>query len=123
MSEIRIEHLRNIEAALAAFGTHPLADASLDLLKTLGYESERRMELRSPDAAGFLGTFDRAGALNRERALVSDWRRVEFLFQLTDSEVQSATHGTSELAFDSHGRFEDAEINSFLFLAVELRDR
>jgi hypothetical protein len=35
--------------------------------------------------------------------------------------VQSAAYGTSELAFDSHGRFEDAEINSFLFLAIELR--
>ncbi|MDR1498000.1 MAG: Eco57I restriction-modification methylase domain-containing protein [Puniceicoccales bacterium] len=121
MSEDRIEHLRKIEAALAAFGTHPLADASSGLLKTLGYESERRMKLRSPDAAGFLDTFDRAGILNRERALVVDWRRVEFLFQLTDSEVQSAAHGTPELAFDSHRRFDGAEINSFLFLAIELR--
>lgn len=115
------ELLKQIETALGTFATAPLLDASLGLFGILGYESERRMKLRSSDAAGFLGTFDRGHTLNRDRALLADWQRVEFLFQLTDAEVQSAATGTDELAFDSKGRFDGAEINSFLFLAVELR--
>lgn len=79
------------------------------------------MQLRSPDAAGFLGTFDRTNTLNPERALLADWQRVEFLFQITDAEVQTVASGIDELAFDSKGTFDGAQINSFLFLAVELR--
>ncbi|MDP2137782.1 MAG: hypothetical protein Q8J74_07995, partial [Candidatus Didemnitutus sp.] len=115
------EFLKQIESALAAFGSASLLDASLGLLGTLGYRSERRMKLRSTDAQGFLGTFDRAKTLNHERTLLADWQRVEFLFQITDSEIQSATTGVEELAFDSKGQFDGAQINSFLFLAVELR--
>ncbi|MDI1247848.1 MAG: Eco57I restriction-modification methylase domain-containing protein [Lacunisphaera sp.] len=115
------ELLRQIETRLTAFGTSPLLDASLSLFATLGYKSERRMKLRSSTAEGFLGTFDRAQLLNRDRALLADWQSVEFLFQLTDAEVQSAASGTDELAFDSKGKFDGAEINSFLFLAIELR--
>ncbi|HOG93786.1 MAG TPA: hypothetical protein PLE80_09465, partial [Opitutaceae bacterium] len=110
-----------IQTALGAFGSQPLIDASLGLLATLGYQSERRMKLRSNTADGFCGTFDRAKTLTPERALLADWQTVEFLFQLTDAEVQSATHAIAELPFDSTGRFDGAEINSFLFLAVELR--
>ncbi len=113
--------LKQIETALAAFASAPLLDASLGLFDTLGYRSERRMKLRSNTPDGFLGTFDRAKTLHAERALLADWQTVEFLFQLTDAEVQSASTGTEELAFDSQGKFDGAEINSFLFLAVELR--
>jgi adenine-specific DNA-methyltransferase len=115
------ELLKQIETALAAFGTASLVDASLGLFDALGYRSERRMKLRSNTPDGFLGTFDRGGTLNKDRTLLADWQGVEFLFQLTDAEVQSSTHGTAELPFDSKGKFDGAEINSFLFLALELR--
>ncbi|MEI6343447.1 MAG: Eco57I restriction-modification methylase domain-containing protein [Verrucomicrobiota bacterium] len=115
------ELLKQIESALGAYATAPLLDASLGLFHALGYRSELRMKLHSATAEGFLGIFDRGKTLNAERALLADWQAVEFLFQLTDSEVQSAITGTHELAFDSRGRFEGAEINSYLFLALELR--
>jgi len=115
------ELLKQIESALGAYATAPLLDASLGLFRALGYRSELRMKLHSATAEGFLGIFDRGKTLNAERALLADWQAVEFLFQLTDSEVQSAITGTHELAFDSRGRFEGAEINSYLFLALELR--
>jgi hypothetical protein len=115
------ELLQQIETALKAFGSQPLLDASLGLFGTLGYRSERRMKLRANTPDGFLGTFDRAKTLHPDRALLADWQAVEFLFQLTDAEVQSATHSTAELPFDSKGKFDGAEINSFLFLAIELR--
>ena len=53
------ELLKQIETALASFGSASLLDASLGLLDILGYRSERRMKLRSNTADGFLGTFDR----------------------------------------------------------------
>lgn len=110
-----------IQSALASFSQKPLRDAAFGLFATLGYESQRHVRLPSPDAAGFIASFPNAGPLHPERALLADWRRVEFLFQLTDAEVQSAATGTDELAFDSKGTFDGAQINSFLFLAIELR--
>ncbi|MFP4357641.1 MAG: hypothetical protein ACLFSZ_04275, partial [Puniceicoccaceae bacterium] len=117
----RYERLTKIENALRAFASLNLAKAGLSLLETLGYESQRRMKLRSNDAPGFLSTFDRANTLSPAKSLLADWTQVEFLFQLTDSEVQVKTTGLTEFEFTGTGRFEDAEINSFLFLALELR--
>lgn len=116
-----LDLLKRIESALAAFGSQSILDASLGLFGTLGYHSDRRIKLRSSDAQGFLGTFDRAQTLNHDRGLVADWQRVEFLFQITDAEVQTVASGIDELAFDSKGSFDGAQINSFLFLAIELR--
>jgi hypothetical protein len=118
-----VELRKQIETTLGAFASAPLLEASLGLFELLGYQSERRMKLRSSTAEGFLGTFDRAKTLNPERALLANWRSIEFLFQLTDAEVQSAAHGMDELAFDSKGKFDGAEINSYLFLAIELTPR
>jgi len=112
-----------IAFALGGFGSKPLFDASLGLLDTLGYRSERRIKLRSTTADGFCGTFDRAKTLNPERALLADWQTVEFLFQLTDAEVRTAALGdasTAEFAFASAGAWDGAIIESYLFLAIEL---
>jgi len=85
------ENLTEIETALRAFASTPLAEASLGLLETHGYESDRRMKPRSNTAQGFLAPFDHANTLSHGRALVNEWQQVEFLFQLTDSEVKAAT--------------------------------
>ncbi len=112
-----------IAAALAAFGSRPLFDASVGLLDVLGYRSQRRLRLRSATAEGFLGTFDRAKTLNPERTLLVDWRGVEFLLQLTDSEVRAAALAdvsTPEFAFASAGTWDRAIVESYLFLAIDL---
>lgn len=110
---------QQIEQALAAFTSQPLGEAALGLFRVLGYESTRRMQVGSATAAGFLAVVDARGSLDRERALVGDWRTVEFLFQLTDAEIQSA--GGQLSLFDSQGAYDGAIMESYVFLAVELR--
>ena len=82
-----VELKQQIEQALAAFATRPLAEAALGLFATLGYRSDRRLALTPATVAGFLAQFDPRHELDPDRALTSDWQAVEFLFQLTDAEI------------------------------------
>jgi len=109
-----------IANAFAGFGTKPLAAASTALLESLGYKSERRFPLTPNTAENFVATFGQGKPLNPERALLADWQSVDFLFQLTDAEVRAAAEGSLEFQFEGQGRWNGAEINSFLFLAITL---
>jgi hypothetical protein len=101
---------QQIEQSLAGFASRPLAEAARGFFATLGYKSERRVQLRPATSAGFLAAFDPQGTLNRERALVTDWQTVEFLFQLTDAEIQAA--GGQLSLFESQGAFDGATMES-----------
>jgi adenine-specific DNA-methyltransferase len=109
-----------IANALAGFGTKPLAAASTALLESLGYKSERCFPLTPNTAENFVATFGQGKPLNPEHALLADWQSVDFLFQLTDAEVRVAAGGALEFQFEGQGRWNGAEINSFLFLAITL---
>jgi hypothetical protein len=106
--------------ALAAFGTKPLVEAATALLESLGYKSERRFPLTPNTAKNFVATFGKDRPLNKEHALIEAWQSGDFLFQLTDTEVRTAAGGNLEFQFEGNGRWDGAEINSFLFLAVTL---
>lgn len=54
----------------------------------------------------------------KDRAHFDEWRSVAFLFQLTDEEIRAAD-GQLGL-FRSEGSWNDAIIESYLFLALEL---
>ncbi|MBI5013880.1 MAG: hypothetical protein HZB55_00110 [Deltaproteobacteria bacterium] len=109
-----------LEAALKAFGSEPLEAAALSLFGALGYRSERRLDLTPNTPAQFLAAFAQGKPFDATRALLGDWRSVDFLFQLTDAEVQTATSGQGVLLFDSTGRFDEAIMQSYLFFAVDL---
>ena len=90
---------QQIETALRAFSGSDLRAASIGLLNTLGYQSEKTLDLdNTPDA--FLAEFDkRDRKFRKDKALFERWKSVEFLFQITDDEVRNAgAHGT---LFDS----------------------
>ncbi|HSB04760.1 MAG TPA: hypothetical protein VLK23_06145, partial [Thermodesulfobacteriota bacterium] len=108
-----------IQAALAAFESEPLEQASLTLLDVLGYRSEKRLILRPNNGATFIETFVNQRPFNKEQALLDDWDTVDFLFQLTDAEIQSGGQGS--LQFSSKGKFEGANIESYLFFAITLK--
>src|SRR5215831_18549788 len=108
---------REIQEALHACGRGALADGGLDLLSTLGYTSNRRIDLSPNDAATFITTFDAHKQLNAERAFLDQWHSVDILFQLTREEITQATQG--RFAF-SGGRVDNTIIDSYLFLAIHL---
>jgi hypothetical protein len=71
---------QKIKTALQAFSGADLRAASIGLLNTLGYQSEKTLDLdNKPDA--FLAEFDkRDRKFRKDKALFERWKSVEFLF-------------------------------------------
>ena len=111
------DHRPAIAAALKDFQSRPLAHAARNLLAELGYKSDRTVQLSDSSPLAFL-EFVRDHAtnvsFNEEKALCSDWKSADLLFQLTDEELSG------------HRRlFTDTDINpgllrSYIFFAIEL---
>jgi len=99
-----------IQAALIAFNGGTLGENARALFATLGYRSEKRLDLTPNTPPTFLNTFDQNRQLDQTQALFDHWRSVDFLFQLTDDEVR----------LSSKGKFDNAIIESYLLFAIEL---
>ena len=71
---------QQFKTALRVFSGSDLRDASIGLLNTLGYRSEKTLDLdNTPDA--FLAGFDkRDRKFRKDKALFERWKTVEFLF-------------------------------------------
>ena len=77
---------KQIETALRAFSGADLRVASIGLLNSLGYQSEKTLNLDStPDA--FLAEFDkRDRKFRKDKALFERWKSVEFLYAYNRAE-------------------------------------
>jgi len=106
-----------IHDSLQAFGKGRFRDNARTLFRTLGYQSEKRIDLSPNTADAFLSEFDQQRKLNAERALLNQWRSVDLLFQLTSDEVAQTTQ--DQLAFSSV-RVDRTVIESYLFFAIDL---
>jgi hypothetical protein len=106
-----------IQQCLQAYSGSDLRSASIGLLNTLGYYSEKTLNLdNTPDA--FLIEFDkRDRKLREDKALFERWKSIEFLFQITDDEVRSAG-GKGTPGFNSG--YEPGGYQSYLFFALDL---
>ena len=71
---------QQIKTALQAFSGVDLRDAAIGLLDSLGYQSEKTLNLdNTPDA--FLAKFDnRDRKFRKEKTLFDRWKSVEFRF-------------------------------------------
>src|SRR5271165_1153974 len=113
----------SIEAALKACTGRPLALAATQLFDVLGYRSEKRLSLTPNTPENFLNTFAKGRPFNPDHALLSEWRSVDFLFQLTDEEVRAVALGDQSSLFESKGEYQGAVVESYLFLTLELGRR
>lgn len=106
-----------IKSALADFVAHPLRMSAMGLLATLGYKSDRTVQLAESSPAAFLDFLranDKDTAFDGHKALVANWKTADLLFQLTDDELS----GTASL-------FQETSVNpsllrSYLFFTIEL---
>ena len=106
-----------ITSALAPMAKSPLRESAITLLETLGYKSDRTVDLGGSDPkrfVEFVKSSSAAGTFNEEKALCSQWKSADLLFQLTDEELSN-----------QQSLFEDNDINpgllqSYLFFAIEL---
>lgn len=106
----------SIKAALDHFTTAGIDAAARQLFATLGYSSDRTVATGSVQE--FLQTFDTEVHFQnenvRESARLSEWKSVQLLFQITDTEL-----GGQGQLFDANA-FEPGNVHSYIFLTVEL---
>ena len=106
-----------VETVLAGMTQGDFVDAGRRLLESLGYSSNRTLEL-SGTVDDFIATFTAptpntlAETRLRERAASA-----RIIFQLTDSEI-----ATEQPSLLDTGEFDKGDARSFMFIAVELRD-
>jgi len=107
-----------IKSALSAIPTGDFLEKSKDLLATMGYRSERTLELPGT-VHDFLEEFP---PLNPNTRTEQEFRKhaesVKLIFQFTSDEI---TDDIQQKLFESDG-FDKGNIKSFLFCAVELKD-
>ncbi len=107
-----------IKSALAAMPTGDLLEKSKNLLATIGYRSERTLEL-SGSVDDFIQEFE---ALNLNTKTEQEFRdtaeSVKLVFQFTSDEISD---DLQQELFESDA-FNKANTDSFLFCAVELKD-
>ena len=107
-----------IQFALAAIPTSDFLEKSKDLLATIGYRSERTLEL-SGTVHDFFEEFPpRNPNTKTEQEFRKHAESVKLVFQFTSDEI---TDDIQQRLFESEA-FEKGNIKSFLFCAVELKD-
>ncbi|MER8822606.1 N-6 DNA methylase [Mesorhizobium sp. M0991] len=111
------DHRSAIAAVLGEFQARPVAQAARSLLAELGYTSDRTIHLSNSSPQAFR-EFIRANGpdvpFSEAKALYSDWRSADLLFQLTDEELSG-----------NRSLFQETAVNpgllrSYLFFAIEL---
>jgi len=110
--------LKEIEAALKTFEQDDLIDeAGRRLLDTLGYHSDRILEL-SGDVDYFMEAFPAPNQGTQTEVRFRDnVTSARILFQFTESEIAEAQPSLLDT-----GRFDKSNAFSFMFIAVELRE-
>src|SRR3989338_2336536 len=101
MSDEAAKHA--VKNALGDFAKKSFCDASISLLESLGYRSEKRLELKSNTPKAFLAQFADGRKLNPGHALLDDWQTVDFVFE-------------------GKGKYNNTVIESYLFFAIALKE-
>ena len=108
-----------IKSALAAIPTGDFLEKSRELLATIGYRSERTLEL-SGTVQDFFEEFPPLNPNTKtEQEFRSHVESVQLIFQFTKDEID---HDPQQLTLLESNSFDKGNISSFLFCAVELKD-
>ena len=114
-----IEYKQQIDNAIRGFANKSLSESAFNLFETLGYRSEKRLSLQPNTPEQFCIEFDAEKEL-KEKALLSEWKQVEFLFQLTDDEINASL---GQISLFSSKKVDNTIINSYLFFAIQLKNQ
>ena len=121
MADAQAQRLQQIAGALDSFNQQPLPLAAAGLLKTLGYSSDKSIDLgsRPADFVAKLRQFSQTpSAFDDVRAEVAQWHSAHFLFQLTNDEIPSLMLG--QRSFSTAASVHAQQLESFVFLAIAL---
>ena len=106
-------------ASLTALRTGPLRQVATDFFAALGYQSTRTLLVDS--LAQLRDSLDQHGSLREENALLSRWRSIHLLFQLSGAEITTGTGG--QLALGMAAPWEPKDVRSYVFFALDLAPR
>lgn len=110
----------SIQSALASFAEKPLRAAATGLLGTLGYQSDRTLDLAGSKPQSFLDLIAAQSAQTRfdeAKALFPEWKSADILFQLTDDELSRHTSLFKQTIVKT------SLLQSYLFFAIELKGK
>ena len=117
MAEKESDKLIQIEEAIQSFNNKKLYESSIAFFKSLDYQSNKTAQLSSNNYDGFIDSFNLSkNAINKDKAFVSHWKYIEFIFQVADSEITRV-----QSLFDT-GEVDSNEYQSFLFFTIQLKE-
>jgi len=117
MTDKDYDKLKQIEEAIHAFNSKKLYESSLALYKALDYTSNKTERISPATFDGFIDSFNLSkNAINKDKAFVSHWKHIEFIFQVTDSEITRV-----QSLFDT-GEVDRNDYQSFLFFTIQLKE-
>lgn len=106
-----------MKSELANFNSLPLKVAARELLRKLGYKSEKFLVGAGSTPQDFLDDFVGGRSFNQAKALFAEWKSADLLFQLTDQELC----GQSSIFTDDS--VQRGLLKSYVFIAIELKDK
>lgn len=108
----------NIQEAIKAFSKDNISTAGINLFSILGYDTSLQAPLDKKTYMEFkenyIDSSPSADRFNEAKALVSDWKSIDILFQLTNDSF----NGTKSLFETS---VNPTDIQSYLCFAIELK--
>ena len=107
-----------IEKSVISFDKTKLKQSCLELLKVLGYQSDRLLEGVTLTSENMASVFSSEKSLNPERAKTADWKQIHFLFQLTEEDFSKQVHELNLYLEDN--KYQPGLYQSYLFFALEL---
>jgi DNA integrity scanning protein DisA with diadenylate cyclase activity len=110
MTDKNNDKLIQIEEAIQTFDSEKLYESSIALYKALDYQSNKTERISPNNFNGFTDSFGISkNTINQEKAFVSHWKQIEFIFQVADSEITRV-----QSLFDT-AEVDNNEFQSFLF--------
>jgi hypothetical protein len=114
--------IENALKAMSPFGGQAIPGgdfraASLALLETLGYQSDKTIALEDSQPATFLkliGDNNPGAKFDQDKALYTEWKSADLLFQLTDEEI------SREATLFKDTEVKPSLLQSYVFFAIEL---
>jgi hypothetical protein len=106
-----------ITAKLQDFTSQPLKNTAKQLLNTLGYASDKTINVEQSKPEAFLELLAEHNpnvVIDKDKALFDDWLSADVLFQLTDEEL------TDQNTLFKNDAVNAGLLQSYLFFAIEL---
>ena len=107
----------NIQEAIKSFANDDITNAGISLFSVLGYDTSLQAPLEKKTYMEFkenyIDSSPSADRFSEEKALVSDWKSIDILFQLTNDSF----NGTKSLFEES---INPTDMQSYLCFAIEL---